>query len=140
MILDARKVRCIAVLDIEVGRSTERESSATGEVLVDVGYLLGDVAEGSVEELESLVFHGREGVLGYLGCFASIFKVFLCGLETRFYAVEAFNGANIGIEFFEVSSQISDLFLKLFFNVVLVRLLCLSAPALLTYTDVGLPL
>lgn len=127
VVLDAGEVGRVAILDIEVGGATERKGGAARKIFVDVGDLFRDVSKSLVEELKALVFYRGESVLGCLRCFAGIFKVFLCGLEAGFYAIQTFDSADVGIELFEVGSEISYLFLELFFNVVFIRLLELLA-------------
>lgn len=118
VVFDAGEVRRVAVFDVEVGLAAEREGGAAGEVFVDVGDLFGDVRESFVEEVEALLLHLIEGLFGVFGCEACVFEVLFGGFEAGFHAVEALDGAHVGIELFEVGGEGIDCLLELFVDFV----------------------
>lgn len=102
------------------------ERCASRKFLVDGADLLGNMSEGLVEKLESLILDLFELILGSFGPSSSIFEFFFCSLESALDSFQALNRSHIGSHLFEVVIESGNFGLKLVVQ-AMVRLLILLA-------------
>ena len=82
-----------------------------------MGYLLGYVGEGLVEEVKPLLFHLAECFPAVFRSTPSVLEVLLGGLQSRFNPVESLNGTHVRVKLLEFGVEICDFVLELLFKV-----------------------
>lgn len=95
--------------------STQRVIGALGQLTIDGANLLGNVREGFVEEVGTLMHHILKVILGPSSMLAGVLKILLRRLKLVLHALKTLHSARVGCHLVELTVEGPNLLKQLLF-------------------------